>query len=101
MAEDVIALLEYSNAWIDPNLRELVGTDGRAKKKQKRQPDEKKRQVNVKRIENGSQQTGYGADDGDWDDWQFANLNANRIVLKRAGHVSDASESESDEASST
>ena len=41
MAKDVIALLGSSNAWIDPNLKELVGTDGGTNKKQKRQRIEK------------------------------------------------------------
>jgi hypothetical protein len=95
MAKDVLALLEFSNAWIDPNLLELVGrNDGPSKKKQRRQ------QQTV--AEDYHQASGDGTDaneDDDWDDGQFASLCANRIVLKRASHVSDASESESNEGS--
>jgi hypothetical protein len=103
MAKVVLALLEYSNAWIDPNLADLVGSGDDSKtKKQKRQGVEKKQkeQANEERMEdileavkNEADGNNYGDGDGDdWDDGEFANLNANRILLlKRAGHVSDAS----------
>jgi superfamily II DNA/RNA helicase len=93
MAKDVLALLEFSNAWIDPNLLELVGrNDGPLKKKQRRQQQQTAADENLG--------DGLDANEGDeWDDGQFASLCANRIVLKRASHVSDASESESNEGS--
>lgn len=95
MAKDVLALLEFSNAWIDPNLSVLVGrNDGPSKKKQRRQQ--------LTAADDYHQASGDGPDaneDDDWDDGQFASLCANRIVLKRASHVSDASESESNEGS--
>ena len=99
MAKDVLALLESSNAWIDPNLVELVGTDGRAKKKQRRQGKET-REINAnEKVKPAANEKDRNDDDDDWDDGQFANLSANRIVLQRAGHVSEASESGSDEES--
>lgn len=100
MAKDVVALLESSNAWIDPNLRELVGTDGCVKKKQKRQRLEGHEKLAFERLdEKASLSVNNKADDkeviaadhDDWDDGQFASLNGNRIALERAGHVSDAS----------
>jgi hypothetical protein len=101
MAKDVVALLESSNAWIDPNLRELVGTDGCVKKKQKRQRIEKDHEKSTfERLDEkaslsvnnkANDKEAIAADDDDWDDGQFASLNGNRIVLERAGHVSDAS----------
>jgi ATP-dependent RNA helicase DDX5/DBP2 len=101
MAKDVVALLESSNAWIDPNLRELVGTDGCVKKKQKRQRIEKDHEKSTfERLDEkaslsvnnkANDKEAIAADDDDWDDGQFASLNGNRIVPERAGHVSDAS----------
>jgi len=101
MAKDVLALLKSSNAWIDPNLVELVGTDGHAKKKQRRHRDDNpnahaKGKASGNAME-ANQEEVADEDGDDWDDGQFANLSANRIVLQRAGHVSDASESDSDE----
>lgn len=105
MAKDVVALLGYSNAWIDPNLEELVGTDGGGeKKKQKRQRIEKDQESTFERngldekdsVNKADEKEGVTAGDDDWDDGQFASLNANRIVLERAGHVSDASSSSCD-----
>lgn len=103
MAKDVIALLGSSNAWIDPNLKELAGTDGGTNKKHKRQRIEKDQESAFERRLD-EKVTGIKADDkqavatgdDDWDDGQFVNLNANRIVLERAGHVSDASSCSSD-----
>lgn len=73
---------ERSGTWAGPSLRELAGADGHAKKKQRRQPDEKKWQANVKRAEKGLQQAGYGADNDGWGDGQLASLSANRAALK-------------------
>lgn len=98
MANDVVALLETSDAWIDPNLVELVsGTEARPKKKQ-RQEETRQSYTTEKELPNNSTSQNAAVDNSDdeWDDGQFANLNANRIVLQRAGHVSDASESESE-----
>ena len=94
MAMDVLALLEFSNAWIDPNLLELVGrNDGSLSKKLCLREHTMAAAQNLGALGDGSDTN----DDDDWDDGQFARLCANRIVLKRASHVSDASQSESDE----
>jgi hypothetical protein len=92
MAKDTLALLELSNAWIDPNLLELVGTNGGSPKKKQRRQEQVAVEENIQALGDGPD----AKEDEDWDDGQFANLCANRIVLKRASHVSDASESESE-----
>jgi hypothetical protein len=92
MAKDVLALLEFSKAWIDPNLAELVGTKGESPKKKRRRQEHDAVAEDIEALGDGPS----AMDDEDWDDGQFANLCANRIVLKRASHVSDASESESE-----
>jgi ATP-dependent RNA helicase DDX5/DBP2 len=101
MAKDVVALLKETNAWLDPNLVELAGEkahDGKRAKKRKR--EETKPPANV---ETSGDVDDAGGDDDDNDDHdanvarQFNFLNADRIVLKRASHVSDASsDSEAD-----
>ena len=107
MATDVLALLESSNAWIDPNLVKLVGTDGRPSKKQKRHQDDKHRASPNDTQEydsnNGTEpqkEDSGDRDADDWDDGQFANLKGNRILLRRADHVSEASDTDSDDESS-
>lgn len=92
MAKDVLALLEFSKAWIDPNLLELVGTKGGSPKRKRGRQEQNAVEDDIEAFGDGPD----AIDDEDWDDGQFANLCANRIVLKRASHVSDASESESE-----
>jgi ATP-dependent RNA helicase DDX5/DBP2 len=86
MAPDMIKLLEASKAWVDPNLRELVGGgETKPKKTKPAKPKPKASQI-IKKKEN---------DEGimsEVDD--FPELSGNRTVLKRASHVSDASASE-------
>lgn len=96
MAKHVVALLESSGAHIDPNLLELVGTEDVARKKQRRQSNKKRDSTADEKSKDEAKETEPSSDD-DWDDGQFANLSANRIVLQRASHVSEASEPESDE----
>lgn len=95
LAADMIQLLEHTNAWVDPNLRELVnGNNGnknnKAKNKSPSKPSEAKKvppsAKNIPSIVEGND-----------DDDNFPELVANRIVLKRASHVSDASSSEDEE----
>lgn len=102
MAKDVVALLESSKAWIDPNLAELVDSETRPKKKQRRNREDEKPQATREEKARALPAENEAADnDDDWDDGQFANLSGNRIVLKRASHVSDASDSsDSDDDSS-
>lgn len=95
MAPDLIRLLEANQAWVDPNLRTLAqGDDGSSGKKPK------KAQAKQETLPSWSksQQEEVMSDEDAIDD--FPELSANRIVLKRASHVSDASSSSSDEDSS-
>lgn len=85
MAKDVVQLLKSSNAWLDPNLLAIID-EGLLKKK-------RHRPVQLPPTDTGLEDAIEDVDD-EWDDGQFASLSANRIVLKSAGHVSDASESE-------
>jgi ATP-dependent RNA helicase DDX5/DBP2 len=86
MAKDVLALLRDSKAWLDPNLLELTG-EGEGGKRSKRKKDTATPVEKAPGEEN----------EDDWDDGQFTSLNPSRIVLKRASHVSDASEDDDDE----
>jgi superfamily II DNA/RNA helicase len=100
MAKDVVSLLESCNAWVDPNLQELIdspggggGNNNSKKRKENKKPSRKEEDPDVKK----NKATNLNEDD-EWDDGQFSNLAGNRIVLKRATHVSDASsDSEEDE----
>ena len=96
MANDVIQLLESSNAWIDPNLKELVKNNNRqGTNKRKRQSTEKPEPVKKKPallvVGNNSDNV------EDYDDGEFSSLGSGlKISLKRASHVSDAEDSSDD-----
>lgn len=105
MAKDVLALLETSNAWIDPNLKELVASStNTGDDKQDRRPTKKQRRERERETEKHPNKAGIDGEENDFvdgdedydEDDQFRNLNANRIVLQRASHVSDASSSDSE-----
>ncbi|KAG7341167.1 DNA/RNA helicase, superfamily II, SNF2 family protein [Nitzschia inconspicua] len=111
MASDLVKLLEASQAWVDPNLRALIGTtdtdtktDGsKSKRSSKRKSDQapnKQQQCKIKRNKQSSDASTKramgDADTSSDDNDEFANLSANRIVLKRASHVSDVSEDDDD-----
>ena len=94
MAKDVIELLRSCNAHVDPNLLALVpagkdhssdGMSSRAKRRRKN----KENAVKVEEAKKNDMKC-LGSDED-----EFASLQHNRIVLKRASHVSDA-ESDSD-----
>ena len=107
LARDMVQLLERSNAWVDPNLRQLIPSpkkyDGAAKqsKTNKRKAngveksDEKHKKAKSK-AEKISSKILEDDDQGD-DDEDEGFLSGNRIVLKRASHVSDASSSDDDD----
>ena len=96
MANDVIQLLESSNTWIDPNLKELVKNNNRqGTNKRKRQSTEKAESVKKKPavlfVDNNSDNV------EDYDDGEFSSLGSGlKISLKRASHVSDAEDSSDD-----
>ena len=103
MAPDLLQLLKATGSWIDPNLLALVPdavADGNGDKKKKRrrkntknksQPNDSVAGAVVGKIPNDAID-----DEGNGDD-EFAHLSANRIVLKRAAHVPDDSDSSSGE----
>ena len=101
MANDVIQLLESSNTWIDPNLKELVNNNNnnnnnrQGTNKRKRQSTEKAESVKKKPavlfVDNNSDNV------EDYDDGEFSSLGSGlKISLKRASHVSDAEDSSDD-----
>lgn len=104
MANDLVSLLHSTGAWVDPNLRELVkdddgNTDGKFSAKKKRRRRQRKKVIEAdpglsEEKDKGERNTEADSDD-DWDDGQFANLDSNQIALKRATHVSDAEDSDS------
>jgi ATP-dependent RNA helicase DDX5/DBP2 len=96
MAADLIQLLEANKAWVDPNLRELL-LDNTTKKKKTNQ-NKPAKPLKPKQLPLKAKKETTNTDDVTDEDEDFPELAANRIVLKRAGHVSDASSS-SDESS--
>eukprot|EP00543_Licmophora_paradoxa_P015622 CAMPEP_0202472828 /NCGR_PEP_ID=MMETSP1360-20130828/89015_1 /ASSEMBLY_ACC=CAM_ASM_000848 /TAXON_ID=515479 /ORGANISM="Licmophora paradoxa, Strain CCMP2313" /LENGTH=98 /DNA_ID=CAMNT_0049099495 /DNA_START=354 /DNA_END=650 /DNA_ORIENTATION=+ len=93
MAADVITLLEATNSWIDPNLKELAVMKQRQRGGgsiiNKKNNNKNKKPDNIIK----SQETVGDDKVGEWDN-EFAIPNPRRVVLKRASHVSDASSSE-------
>ena len=92
MAPDLIDLLKSSGAWIDPNLRALVsgaGTQGNETKRKKRRRKStsshiKSDQAGAATSEKQNNDEGENGEDID----EFSQLSGNRIVFKRAPHVS-------------
>jgi superfamily II DNA/RNA helicase len=100
LASDLVRLLERSNAWVDPNLRVLLlpekpdhGGDELKKLKRNKGKSAKSLGVECKKI--GEQEGLREEDDEDEEDESF--LSGNRILLKRADHVSDASSEDDDD----
>jgi superfamily II DNA/RNA helicase len=96
MADSVIELLKICKAQVDPNLLALSSEkagDGKETKSNKRQKKQDKSQddSSLKRTNPGD----HVHEDQSEDD-QFSYLGSNKIVLKRALHVSDAEDSDSD-----
>jgi ATP-dependent RNA helicase DDX5/DBP2 len=89
MANDVLTLLNETKAWIDPNLRELAGEKaaGNSRSK-KRKRNQEMLQPNLSHASSGEDAN----EESDEDD-QYAFLDPNRIVLDRASHVNDSSDS--------
>jgi ATP-dependent RNA helicase DDX5/DBP2 len=92
LANDVVALLEAANQHVDPNLRALMA----CKKEARGVPADEDNFLGVHRQKQQHSDQGGTIDnveDTESDD-DFKYLAPNRIVLKRASHVSDASENE-------
>eukprot|EP00547_Thalassionema_nitzschioides_P018257 CAMPEP_0194252272 /NCGR_PEP_ID=MMETSP0158-20130606/27185_1 /TAXON_ID=33649 /ORGANISM="Thalassionema nitzschioides, Strain L26-B" /LENGTH=454 /DNA_ID=CAMNT_0038989645 /DNA_START=355 /DNA_END=1719 /DNA_ORIENTATION=+ len=91
MSKDIIMLLTETKAWIDPNLIELSEEKVKTSKR-----GEKRKKVESTKKEQADEMN--EAHDLDRDnEKQYAFLNPNRVALKRASHISDASESEDEE----
>lgn len=97
MAKDMVDLLRSCNAWVDPNLIALIpGGDkqggGESKRKKRKLNKMKAAESDTvdKSTENPKKAKASNVDDGvgmDSED-EFPDLAPNRIVLKRASHVS-------------
>jgi superfamily II DNA/RNA helicase len=123
IAPDLVRLLEVNGAWIDPNLKELVHQcnttavasarntcpDNEYRKKAKsdvaepiqvygREKNSGNKTHEPSNNKHSMKDASYCDDDDDYDDDEdFAHLAPNRIVLKRASHVSDASDDDEEE----
>ena len=97
MAPDLIDLLKSSGAWIDPNLLALVpgGTQGNETKRKKRRRHIKSDEAIAGAATSEKTNNDEGENGEDID--EFSQLFGNRIVLKRAPHVSDFEDSSSEE----
>jgi superfamily II DNA/RNA helicase len=104
MAEDLVRLLETHAAWVDPNLRALVQSSTSAipgkESSEEENPCHASDSNTTKRRSSRNNSTKQAMKDMDGtidsdaaalSEDEFAFLSANRIVLKRASHVSDAS----------
>lgn len=89
LSPDLVRLLESTNQWIDPNLQEL------ADESQTPENEPSKKKQKTKHPSKGKALDALLDDE----EMAFAALAGDRIVLKRASHVSDASSSSSDESS--
>ena len=98
MAPDLIDLLKSSGAWIDPNLLDLVpgaGTQGNETKRKKRRRKSSSHTKSDEAIAGAATSEKQNKDEGEnGEDIEFSQLFGNRIVLKRAPHVSEDSSSE-------
>ena len=101
MAADLVQLLEYNGAWVDPNLLALVNENSAGAEKTRT-----KEKTNVNHQDDATTRDDIAPtacvnlekedeDDSDDDVDDFPHLSASRIVLKRASHVSDPSSSSS------
>lgn len=96
MADSVIELLRICGAQVDPNLLALTSTktDTITDTNSNKQHQEKNDTFQVSVVDD-SKANGQmsNADMNNSDDDQFSHLDSNKIVLKRALHVSDAEDS--------
>jgi superfamily II DNA/RNA helicase len=99
MAGDLVRLLETHGAWVDPNLRALVQSTVSAIAGKNSNGEDVTRHVSdsntttSKQVKKDMEST-MDSDSSAISEDKFADLSANRIVLKRACYVSDASSSD-------
>jgi len=89
LAMDLIHLLEAHKAWVDPNLRALATEEDNPKSRKKHAKKPRDNNKEKDKNEDDDEDNDEPVDD-------FPELAPNRIVLKRASHVSDASSSDDD-----
>jgi superfamily II DNA/RNA helicase len=99
LAADMIGLLESTNAWVDPNLRGLVSHGDKPSNPKPKSKSEAKQKIPSPKGDMGAKVAAMENDNGEDEENEevYPELAANRIVLKRASHVSDASSSEDEE----
>lgn len=102
LAADMVQLLEASQAWVDPNLRQLLGGPITTKTKTKSKPKPSKKSELPKPSRDGRDGAG-GIENAlhSSEEDEFPELLASRTVLKRASHVSEPSSSEDSESEET
>jgi len=96
MAKDLIDLLRSCNAWVDPNLIALVpggavegGESKRKRRKHNKNGEEGTAVDTIAHINNKKKKTDSSMNSIDMEsEDEFPALSQNRIVLKRASHVS-------------
>jgi len=103
MAPDLIDLLKSSGAWIDPNLLALVPGAGKQDNEIKRKKRRRKSTSNQSKPNEAmagaatSEKSNNDEDENGEDIDEFSQLSGNRIILKRAPHVSDFEDCSSEE----
>ena len=104
MANDMIDLLRSCNAWVDPNLLSLApghSAQGTGQSRSQRRRRNKKEASASNLKSHTKQDKSTRTEDNETgncsEDDEFAFLNQNRIVLKRASHVSVDSDSDEDD----
>jgi superfamily II DNA/RNA helicase len=107
MAGDLVALLQACKAWVDPNLQALLlnDQDQTSKKSKRNRPGNKtelfSQESNVagplETSDRSEEDKALSDEEDAFEEDAFPELSASRIVLKRAGHVSDASSSDDED----
>ena len=95
MAKDVVELLRSCNSFVDTNLLSLIPTSKHGVEGEESAMSRSKRRKRNKKESETDIQSPKNDHEIEFDQ-EFASLQPNRIVLKRASHVSDA-ESDSDD----
>jgi hypothetical protein len=96
MADSVIELLRICGAQVDPNLLALTSkkTDTITDTNSNKQHQEKNDTFQVSVVDDSKANGQMSNADMNNSDDQFSHLDSNKIVLKRALHVSDAEDSD-------
>lgn len=93
MASDVVELLNSCSAWVDPNLVALIPGSSDASSTSKRKKRKKIKPSDVDHSPETKAETKTETKQSDSDD-EFESLGKKQIVLTKASHVKDNSDSE-------